>query len=691
MSLANSTKRPGVRRSRLVGAAVVGAALALGSLVTAGSARASEVYPRPYTGVITVAGHGWGHGHGMSQYGAFGAAQQGLTWQQIIGFYYNNAPVISIGNPTIRVQLSAPATATTTVTADSSLAASFGSGHTGTMSLVTKEGNGNTIAAYRVANLGNGTAALQYVLSDWKTWKTWKTDPAQINISSSAGALTTTSSGVYRGELRGIVSGSSSLTSVLALSMDNYLRRVVPSESSASWPLAALQAQAVAARSYAGYYLDNPRSASYDICGTDYCQVFGAAKEYPSTDQAVADTSGQVISDGGKAAFAEFSSSNGGWAVAVAGKSYLVAHPDPYDGAALTSSGARANPNIAWTASVPVSSVEAAVNAWLSKRNKPSIGSYVSLTVTSRDGNGDWGGRITQAVIQGSKGSAAVPGDTLRGLLGLKSEWFVPTNPPNPRSAPSYPRDFTGDYKADVLAAVGTTGELRLYAGNGAGGWQPTQVIDSAGWNTFAKVFTAGTWDADAISDVMAQKADGTLWLYPGTTSGALGAPRQIGTGWTMHNLVFPVGDFNGDGMTDLLARRASDGALMLYTGDSQGGFTGSRQVGAGWNVFSTVFGPGDLTGDGKADVLARAKDGTLYLYPGNGSGGWLPRRVVGHGWNAFSSIIGPGDFSGDGRNDVLARTWDGSLYLYPGTGSGGWGARRLVGSGWQIFSTILP
>ena len=52
------------------------------------ASRRSEVYAVSGPSTITLTGHGYGHGHGMSQYGAEGAARQGLTWQQIIEFYY---------------------------------------------------------------------------------------------------------------------------------------------------------------------------------------------------------------------------------------------------------------------------------------------------------------------------------------------------------------------------------------------------------------------------------------------------------------------------------------------------------------------------------------------------------------------------------------------------------------------------
>src|SRR5215207_6859840 len=89
-------------RSRLLG---VGLGVATLVLTTAPSASAEEIsVPGPTT--WTVTGHGWGHGHGLSQYGAKGAAGQGVGWKQILGFYY---PGTALGRAhgTVKVLLTA--------------------------------------------------------------------------------------------------------------------------------------------------------------------------------------------------------------------------------------------------------------------------------------------------------------------------------------------------------------------------------------------------------------------------------------------------------------------------------------------------------------------------------------------------------------------------------------------------------
>jgi len=149
--------------------------------------------------------------------------------------------------------------------------------------------------------------------------------------------------------------------------------------------------------------------------------------------------------------------------------------------------------------------------------------------------------------------------------------------------------------------------------------------------------------------------------------------------------------DLNGDWLNDVVAREGVSGALWLYAGDGRGGWLPRRQVGTGWQGMAVIDTAGDLSGDGKADVLAReAATGYLWLYPGNGSGGWLPRVLVGSGWQGMDIVFGSGDFTGDRAADVLARERaTGDLWLYPGNGAGGWLSRTRVGTGWQIMDAL--
>ena len=648
------------RSLRALSLAVVAAVVASASLLSAASARAVETYPRPLAGTVSISGHGFGHGHGMSQWGAYGAATKGLTWQQIVAFYYPGTSVANLGNPTIRVRLDAVGSGTLYVASAAGLRLAG--------SALPTAG----VSQYRARPLSTGRVQIDALRA--AGWKSYTSSASAAVFSSSAGLVNVMLANgtlrTYRGSIYANWASPTSLTPVDVLPMESYLRAVVPAEMPASWQVNALRAQAVAARSYAGYDRAHaPVGQTWDTCDTTSCQMYsGVPAEYASSNAAVAATAGQTLTYGGGPAFTQFGAANGGW-TAAGGQPYLPAKADPYDGAIPNSANS-------WTTSI----TSAAIGArW------PSIGTYTQLRILSRDGYGQWGGRVLSVAVDGTKGSVTVSGATFGFAFGLCSDWFVPTNS---RSAPSYPRDFSGDGKADVVARVAATGALMMYAGNGASGWKSASVIGT-GFGGFSKIFTAGTWDSGALSDVMAQKPDGSLWLFPGTAPGLLGAGSLLGFGWNIYNLIFPVGDFNGDGHPDLMAREPN-GVLVLYPGNGRGGFLARQVVATGWNRFTSVFSPGDFNGDGKSDVIARTSTGLLYLYPGNGSGGWLQPRLIARGWNVFSTLMSSGDFNGDGKSDLLARGWTGTVWLYPGNGKGGFLARRAVSTGWNIFSPIL-
>jgi serine protease len=169
-----------------------------------------------------------------------------------------------------------------------------------------------------------------------------------------------------------------------------------------------------------------------------------------------------------------------------------------------------------------------------------------------------------------------------------------------------------------------------------------------------------------------------------GCGAGRLDAARAV-----LHfSAVVAAGDLTGDGKADVLAKENS-GILWLYPGNGRGGWLARQQVGAGWSTY-TMLAPGDFNGDKRNDILARDRTGALWLYPGNGRGGWFPRIKVGSGWGGFTAVIGPGDFNGDGKADVLARDTAGVLWLYPGNGRGGWLARTKAGTGWNGMTALV-
>jgi SpoIID/LytB domain protein len=626
----------------------------------------------------------------MSQHGARGAASAGLTWRQIIASYYPGTTIGDNGNPAIRVRLVGQTALA--VRADSGLRVNLD--RTGTPSAwqvlpatVARSGNALPVESWDIAFYKHAVAdpveAAKY--TGW--WLRFRPvggssylNHRMVGASALTVAFDNPGSGVvrkasgtayrtYRGELRHVRSSNlatATVTVVDALPMESYLRGVVPNEMPSSWAAEAVRSQAVAARTYAEYERRHtPAGRAYDTCDTTACQVMGSVEtEQAAADAAIAATARQVALYSGAPAFTQFSAANGGYTVA-GSQPYLVAKADPYD--AYT-----------WQATVAATSIE---RAW------PAIGRLTALRVTQRDGRGAWGGRVTQLVLQGGSGSVTVSGASFRSALGLKSTHFTPRL--TAVSAPSFPRDVTSDLRADVVAVISSTGELRVYAGSGTGGFARVITAAASGWSGHRKVFSAGTWGPGAGADLMAVDSAGSLLWYPGTGAGTFGAAQHVGRGFDVFDVLFPTGDFNRDGGTDVVARK-TDGTLWLVKGDGQGEVLGLQQIGNGWESFTAIFSPGDFTGDRVPDLLGRDGAGDLWLYPGNGVGGFLRKVRVGWGWGGFSSLTSPGDFSGDGRADVIARSGDGRLWMYLGSGTGGWAGRVQIGQGWNALN-ILP
>jgi SpoIID/LytB domain protein len=245
-------------------------------------------------------------------------------------------------------------------------------------------------------------------------WRTWRKVPGEAEFSSTTGRLTLVLPGGRRADYRGRLQSvaprpGARRETVNRLGMEAYLRGVVPQELPPLWEPAAVSAQSVAARTYAAFERSHPAAPHYDLCDTTQCQVYGGADvEHPAADAAIAATAKQGLHHDGRPAFTQFSASNGGFSAA-GSMPYLVAQADPYDGVA--------NPTYStWTETVGDTDVE---------RHWPAIGDLVRIEVISRDGNGDWGGRVTDMAFVGDAGTVNVDGDTVRSTLGLPSNWFT--------------------------------------------------------------------------------------------------------------------------------------------------------------------------------------------------------------------------------------------------------------------------
>jgi stage II sporulation protein D len=355
------------------------AILLLGLIAGAQSASAAK-------STFTIKGAGWGHGVGMSQYGALGFAQHGAGAAEILAHYYTGT-ALGTTDPgrVVRVLL-----------ADKVRAARIsGARQAGEREL-------DPTVSYTVEPRGLTQLDL---LADGKRVETF-TAPLQV---AGEGGITSLGGRGYRGTLElspGLFGG---VQVIDAVALDDYLQGVVPAESPASWPAEALKAQAIAARTYA---VSTSRGGAFDQFADTRSQVYGGvAVETAATNAAVAATRGQVVTYQGQPIVTYFFSTSGGKTEDVENtslgsepKPWLKSVDDPYDDL---------SPRHRWTP----------VTTSLARAGKKLRGLYQGrfrgIKVLRRGASP----RIMSAQVLGTRGSTMTDGATLRAKLGLFDTW----------------------------------------------------------------------------------------------------------------------------------------------------------------------------------------------------------------------------------------------------------------------------
>jgi stage II sporulation protein D len=339
----------------------------------------------PAASVVYIRGGGDGHGIGMSQYGAEGYALHGADYRAILAHYFRGTALGTTDPQRIlRVLLG---------TGRASFSGATAAGRLGLQPAGT----------YQVVATASGRLQLRNGAG-----KSVGTFGAPL-VVSGPGLLQVSGHGRYRGALQFSPDGNGGVQTVNAVGLDDYVRGVLAEEMPAFWAPAALEAQAVAARTYA--ITTTVGAAGYDLYADSRSQVYGGVDaETPATDTAVGATTGQIATYDGTPAVTYFFASSGGstesiqnaWPGATP-EPWLRGVPDPYDGAA-------GDPYHNWGAQMSLAAASAKLHGLFK-------GALIGIKIVHRGVSA----RIISATVVGTRGRAGVSGSQLQGRFGLDS------------------------------------------------------------------------------------------------------------------------------------------------------------------------------------------------------------------------------------------------------------------------------
>ena len=449
--------RPGRRLG--TGAALLAAAVLLLALASAGGASAAGTDV-----AFRIEGHGWGHGIGLSQWGAYGYAKHGWEYQAILKHYYTGIDFAQVPDDAVRVRLASGLSSVKVSCAQDFTAAGGGGSLAiarGQVAVVTSAGTG-----FKVTGGGQSQTFTSPV--------TFTPSKGALNIMTPTDLGDT---GTYRGLLR-VVREDGKLMMVNVVPLESYLRGVVPHEVPPSWPIEALKAQACAARAFV--LGSRKPNEAWDV----YCDVrsqayVGVGIEDPSTDRAVRETAGVVPVYGGKPILAVYFSCSGGHTESIQfgwpGSSaipYLKGVDDPYDTyASLHDWG-------------PLRRTAAEVAKPL------GVGGTLRAVYALKRGTSP---RIVKAALIGSSGVKFMDGNELRMKLGLKSTWAEFTSmsiSPAARDHIGVPPDTSLTLKGRIYPALDEGATLRLYFNDGDA-WRSREVTTTVETEKLGSGYTA--------------------------------------------------------------------------------------------------------------------------------------------------------------------------------------------------------
>ncbi len=394
---------------------------------------APEVHERPADGTYNLTGRGFGHGRGLSQYGSKSRGEAGQTWRTITSTYYPGTARANEPDAAIRVALTNAGAEGTGRQCDYSMTGKANCGlvvlpQTGLHVAWLQSGAASRTLPAKLGGLTVTAWGIKPTTDQLRIQLMAKTSAGwQAYLGSHATGYSFDRSGTtrlryvdgtvtdYNGSIEARRTGPTTLLRINSVMMERYLRGVVPREMPAGWDADALNAQAVAARTYATNDRENGSSVD-QTCDSTACQVYrGERATLPSgsvvqaeasTNAAIVATAEWIRTYNGEPAFTQFSASNGGQ-MAAGSQPYLTFGPDSFDHYPQ------------WTAGLTVAKLQSTY---------PALG-HLDRMIVTRDGRGAlFGGRILTVRLEGTR--AGVPtaqnltGDQLRTLGGLRSTYF---------------------------------------------------------------------------------------------------------------------------------------------------------------------------------------------------------------------------------------------------------------------------
>jgi stage II sporulation protein D len=227
----------------------------------------------------------------------------------------------------------------------------------------------------------------------------------------------------YRGSLRILIQSATRVSVVNDVALEAYLGGVVPVEMPSTWPAAALQAQAVAARSYAARRL-RPAVSYFDVPDDSSSQIYrGSLAEKATTNAAIAATAGIVLQSGTTIINALFHSTGGGATesnenVYTSAGGRRIARPVGY----LRGSSDRAPDGTSFDARAPYAAwatrtyTRAQLSAWFSSDPRTNVGDLLALDLRDRGVSG----RLVSVTLIGTAGSRTVSGEIFRSVFNAR-------------------------------------------------------------------------------------------------------------------------------------------------------------------------------------------------------------------------------------------------------------------------------